>query len=629
MRGAESSCEGRGLGSALAVLGAPGDPGVELAILRMSQRSPCRGAPSISRHAGLALGVQSLGWDASHSIGDRYCVALHGYVGNRQALLRRLGVAGEAAASDAAMLGALLDDQGIGVLCELRGEYAVVVLDSREGVLHLARDAMGLRPLCFSQRAGRLIVGTEPRQVVAGIGQETRIDHEGLLWYLLRDGSSERTLFEGVLQVTSGAIWSFSVQDPSAAPAVQAFWRPPAERDQIQEPLPALARELRRLLEDAVDRVMPPIPVGVELSGGLDSSTVWALVMERARNGDSRALQSAAFGDGFPGVKGADETGYIEEMLRFAAGQGFILDATAVLRARPRRELDSRVDWVLYPDAAVVLNRFVEVSNRGYRVLLGGQGGDEWLGGSARYLAELLLSGRWLTWGRDLLSLALHFPVRDIPLLIDVALASPMRRAAREWIGMTPRTRGSAVPGWVHSQWRDFNDNSPSADAQAEPGSFRGLLLGQLRFTRSNYGRLASEQLLASVGLERRHPLMDLDLVDFAFRLPPRAVMTGEIPGKWYKNLLRLAVADLLPPHVLQRRDKALRQMLYDDELAELRGSVGERLQPLLDCRLAGGAGLDKLVRRYYDQRDSSATLELWRLVEVAEVIKRLELGRI
>ena len=141
---------------------------------RMAARSLYRGRPEMLIEAPLALGIQTLGSDASLAdVGD-WLVAFHGYVGNWAELAAERGWRFGDGASNADKIAVGYEDLGGRLFAKLRGEWALLIWNRSGRVLLAARDVVGCRPLFIHRYGGRLYLATEIRQVLAGSGAEVR-----------------------------------------------------------------------------------------------------------------------------------------------------------------------------------------------------------------------------------------------------------------------------------------------------------------------------------------------------------------------------------------------------------------------------------------------------------------------
>ncbi len=582
-----------------------GDLPVEVGVQRvrmMVARSPHRGQATFVTGAGCAVAVQSNAGDGSVWQDEERIVAVHGYVGNRRELPRGPAGGHEGETPLARWLAEAYGQFGERVFGLLRGEFAVLIYDITTRSVALVRDVPGLRPLHLATDDVALYVGSEVRQVLAGLGVAPRLDDGRLAYWLAGvQAPSGRTFFTGVREVLPGRLHHWEVGREPVCRRSDAYWEPPTASLDERRDFKEIAEDLRDHMTRAVARSLPEAPFAVAVSGGLDSSGVWALLTLLHREGDPRAGLGRAFSLGFPGMS-CDETEFIRLVHAVGSG-GAILDGRSV---RFSEGLASLLKCVDYPAMPTLLHLALVTQTAvadGRRVLLLGSGGNEWLSGNLVYLEEELRAGHVLTVVADLLRLQLP------------AGLSRRNLTARTLRGVTRaglRRREPVAPPWLSEQHREEIDRP----AGREPAR----LLGGRRQFRSNRERmlqnlhahqagalLGREQYAASLGTELRHPLFDLDLIAYCFMLPGRAF----IGGVRSRHLQRTAVADLLPPRVRDRTDQSHLTDLVSDEMRGVVNTLPRRAGGwnLVGRGIVARGGLDNLLDRYYAAQRLSRTL--------------------
>ena len=193
------------MGAIVAILGEAGDPELAERLQRMLARSPYRGESQFLVEGPLAIGIQSMGWDASlHSAGNRL-VAFHGYIGNWDELAAERGWRFPEHASNARKIAVAYEDLGDRLFARLRGEWAILIWNRRERVVLAARDVVGCRPLFLHQHNERVFFATEIRQALAGSQASPRLNPRAPADYLLfRFPENGRTFFEDVRILPGG-----------------------------------------------------------------------------------------------------------------------------------------------------------------------------------------------------------------------------------------------------------------------------------------------------------------------------------------------------------------------------------------------------------------------------------------
>jgi asparagine synthase (glutamine-hydrolysing) len=598
------------MGAIFAVVGEEGDPGLAERLRRMASQSPCRGKAEIHAEGQICNGVQTIGRDASLAGVGNWLVAVHGYFGNLAELSAERGWRIPFNADDAARIariGVAFEDLGPRLFTKLRGEWAILIWDRRERVLVAARDVVGCRPLFWQRSGGRLFLATEIRQVLAGSGVEARCNAEAVAdIHLVRFPLSGRTVFDGVHGLPGGVARSFHL--PAADGIINDFdfWSPPPE-DGRRRDRQDLVAEVRGLIEKAVNRSTPERGAAVSLSGGMDSSSVWSTLASMVSPGDLSSGTCAPYSNVYPGLS-CDEMPFIRSILEFTGVEGVQIDTSAVVASEYLDRLCDEIDHPHMPNALPVELVCEAAAADGHDVLLTGLGGDEWLGGTLDYIRDLFYSGRVLTALMDLWKIRL--PARLGGVRRRIAWLYPQIGLAARF-GGRKNAATSIRESLIHTSHRG---------GEAEiPGSWNERLR-TMSFSRSKAAlvrmldHLANGSILEFIeqqgarhGLELRHPLLDLDLVEFSFTIEPRAL----INGRCHKWLMRRAMADRLPASVTERIETTVFNPLLTRE-----ESLLEILPPVDEWRLTrmGVADVDAIVHCLSSPRSEKAVIELIRL---------------
>ena len=286
--------------------------------------------------------------------------------------------------SDSEILLHLYEELGTHCLRELRGEFAFVLWDERNGMLFAARDRFGIKPLFYTQRGDTLYVASEIKALLAA-GIPARWDHESVYQdlHLIADG--DRTMFDGIYQVPPGHYLLATRQRLQVVP----YWdlsyptadNPGPERSEQEY----IERMHDGLLESVRLRLRADVPVGVYLSGGLDSCSLLGLAAS-IHSGPLEAF-TIAF------EEGPFDEGPIAEEMAAHAGARFN-------RFRMPEELlaDHFADAIWQCETITFNTNFVakyllsrKVREHGFKVVLTGEGSDELLGGYPFFRQDMLL----------------------------------------------------------------------------------------------------------------------------------------------------------------------------------------------------------------------------------------------
>jgi asparagine synthase (glutamine-hydrolysing) len=263
---------------------------------------------------------------------------------------------------------------GPGVVERLHGMFAFVIWDRLKRTLFGARDRLGIKPLCWAVHRGVLIVAST-LECFSALGEINRLDPVAIRDLMTFDYiPAPRTILQGVRKLEPGSRFEWRLGDPE--PNIERYWSPP-----VADPsaIPPDEEELEQLLEQAVRRQMiSDVPIGVFLSGGIDSSLLVAL-MARHSNRPVRSF-SVAFAE-----RGVDESPIAQLVARQFGTEHTVLRAEEI-GADELLKLLGRLDEPFCDPAFVPTYSLSFLTRRDVKVALSGDGGDEVFGGYPKYL---------------------------------------------------------------------------------------------------------------------------------------------------------------------------------------------------------------------------------------------------
>ena len=482
---------------------------------------------------------------------------VNGEVYNYRELARELQQSGSRfrSASDSEVVAHAYDAWGLDFLDRLDGMFALALWDGARRRLLLARDRMGEKPLFHATADGLLVFGSELGAVLSHPAIDAAIDPRALREYLtLEYVPAPRALASGVSKLEPGT--ALVLEDGKRR--TFSYWRIDPVPRAPRLPYRDAVQELRARLDAAVSsRLVSDVPLGVFLSGGIDSSTVAALA---ARHGSletfaigfpERTFDESSHARAVATHIGASHHEHIvrpEDMPELVPGLGALLD-------------EPIGDASILPTA--VLSRF---ARQHVTVALGGDGGDELFAGYPMHQAHRVAAAARLV-PRSVLGMAaagvrllpvthgnFTFAFKAETFLRGAAARPPVNHAL--WMSSFPPASHAAL--LLPDVWRAVADQDPLASVHAAWAASSGApLLG--RATHLDAMTYLPNDILTkvdrasmAVALEVRAPFLARDVVEYAFSLPD-AYRMRRLQGK---RILRDAVRDLLPPAILKRPKK-------------------------------------------------------------------------
>ena len=483
------------------------------------------------------------------------CIAADARLDDPAQLREALGLRSQdGGAADAALILQAYLRWGPACVERLYGDFAFVVWDAPRRRLFCARDALGARPFYYALNAQRFAFATALEGVLAAPGVGDELDERRVSAFLASPWRSfrRRTFFREALRLAPGH--SLTVEAGRLRPVRQRrWWRPEnlptARGGSAEEHGEGLLGEIDR----AVRVRLGGGPVGVELSGGLDSSAVAVLASRELRR---RGLAPPPAFTGCPPPPAPMPPEWAEGYGRVrsvAEQEGLRLFHHTQAPGDLLRQLSE--DHCL-PSAGAGYPASL-AAGEGVRVLLSGLGGDECVSNTgAGQDFSLLLGGRWPSLVAHLRRHGLR-PSREVPKMLAGLLHPGLVPGSRFWrLLREGRLWSASERSYLRNRWlidpQFARRAPPMAAAAPRPLSARRRQLHRLRHGHLS-GRMEREIAQgARFGLEYRHPLLDRRLVEFALGRPPEAFC-----GPPTRFLMRCAVSGLLPSEVCWSEDKS------------------------------------------------------------------------
>lgn len=464
----------------------------------------------------------------------------------------------------------------------LRGMFALAIWDAGRERLFLARDRFGKKPLFLLERDGTLLFGSEIKALLAVQGVCPDVNHEAISDYLsYRYVPGPATLFRGIRKLMPGsiAVWE------RGRLAETRYYLPPdhhAPRGKYAGHDDVVGAFIAKLDEAVRIRMVADVPFGAFLSGGVDSSAVVALMSRHSR----RSVRT--FSVGFV------ESAYSELQYARTIAEQFNTEHHELTISQAHL-MDHLPALVRFRDAPVAEPSDIPIyllskeAGRTVKMVLTGEGSDEFLGGYPKHVAERFAAAyrRIPAAVRNglIAPLASALPYRYRRLKTAVATLGLDDFATRmvRWFGaLSPDELESLLsPGLVHQA------KPTGVQFEVEPGNtpLRSILyFDQTSWLPDNLLERGDRMTMAA-SIEARMPFMDHELAEFVSRLPDRWRISGRIT----KRVLRLAMARLLPPRILERPKVGFRVPVNEWFRGPMRGYVGDHL-----------LGADSKTRDYY-----------------------------
>lgn len=536
----------------IATSGAPADVD---ALRAMSETLVHRGPDSGGEHLGgtVALAARRLSIiDLEHgdqpiANEDGSCVVVqNGEIYNYPELRRGLERAGHGFRTrcDTEAIVHLYEEHGLGFAERLRGMFAVAIHDARHGRLVLARDRYGIKPLYYRIAGGELRFASEVRALPRG-----EIDLDALEAFLAFNSiPAPYSIFREIRKLPAGHVLVW--EDGEARLERYARLGPQAATELREGDEAELVEELRARLRDSVRaHLLADVPVGVLLSGGVDSAVLAALAAQET----GEPVHTFTIGFAERSFDERDDARLVAE--RYGTEHHELL-----VRPEPElllRALAEAFDEPFADSSALPTYLVSQLAAGHVKVALSGEGGDELFGGYYTYAADLLAD--WVA------------PLARVARPLVEALPASTRKASIDYRAKRFVRAAHLPPLERHHGWKEIFSPELRADLTGRRSSFDPVDVYRARYAETagapelarlqdvDFGVYLVDDLLVKTdrasmahSLEARVPFLDPVVTNLAFALPTRL----KVRGLAKKVLLRKAVEPLLPREVVHGRKR-------------------------------------------------------------------------
>lgn len=459
--------------------------------------------------------------------------------------------------SDTEVILAAYEKWGEDCVLHLRGMFAFALWDGRNNRLFVARDRFGIKPFYYSQQGDVIYFASEAKALLPFL-PDIQTDSSALAEYLTFQYTiGTKTLFRGVSSLLPG----HSMVVANGNVRIARYWDVNYEVEFTRSPR-YFEDRFRELVADSMKvHLRADVPVGGYVSGGMDSSLVALLA---AKHDDRNRL---AFHGRFLDHPGYDESRYARDATDLAGMSLHIADITAEDFRRHVSDVIYHLDFPVAGPGSFPQFMVSALAAKHLKVVLGGQGGDELLGGYARYLVAYF---------EQSIKAAMDGTYQQGNYVVTIESIVPNLGLLREYKPMIKEFWREGLFEDLDSRYFRLVDRSTdmvgevdwtSLDKQRVFEAFRGIFNNQDNVRKEAYfdkmthfdfkcllpALLQVEDRMSMAhGLESRVPFLDHPLVEFLATVPADV----KFKGGQMKQLMKTAYRDTLPGSVLERRDK-------------------------------------------------------------------------
>ena len=519
--------------------------------------------------------------------------------------------------SDTEILPNLYEEYGESFVNHLNGMFAIAIWDAKKEKLLLARDRFGQKPLYYGVFDNKLFFASEIKALLAHEEIQREIDPEALNQYLSYDYvPAPLSIYKGIKKLPAAhtLIWSKGEIN------ISEYWKLSFKKIEKQPSIKEAAQQLRDIISDSVNmRLVSDVPLGVLLSGGIDSSTIAAF----AQRHTSKKIKTFSIGfdeDSF------DESKYAREVANHLGTEHF----EEKLSVKTAQNLISEIGkWLDEPlaDASLIptylLSKFVR---KNVTVALGGDGGDEIFAGYPMYFGHKV-SNIYKTIPKFIRAGIIEPIVNKLPtktdnLSFDYKVKRFVSSANYDQIAQHHSWFGSFTKDGKSKLFSEEFKRATNADVYENARKLLGAndaenYIEQMQFLDMKY--YLAEDILTkvdrasmAVSLEVRAPFLDHRIAEYAASLPANYKLNGNVT----KYVLKKAVRDLLPKSIIKRPKKG-----FGVPIAKwLKGSLNPLMHETLSAERLKKQNLfnEKYVRSLINEHELGSVnnyKQLWTLI--------------
>ena len=501
----------------------------------------------------------------------------------------------------------------------LNGIFAFAIWDIPRQEIFIARDRMGVKPLYYTETANRFIFGSEMKVLLAHPAVARDIDPVSLNEYLSFEYvPSPRTILRNIYRLEPGHILRYNARGLH----IQQYWNISLARSESRPPVHwrDYAANFYETLKSSVrQELVSDVPVGVLLSGGIDSSTIAALMAELypgTVDSFSVAFEEASF----------DESRYA----RMAAKHLGIRHNELVLSSKMVAKMVPTITDFLdepFGDSSLVPTYFLSLFARGYvKVVLGGDGGDELLAGYPTLVAHRLI---------EYYERAVPWSIRAyvVPKMLDLMPVSfsnisfdfrvrrflsgrgvPLQARHHRWLGsFVDEEKSLLLQDWIKPVLRDTYAQAYAHARECDAHlPLNQLLYDDMKMYLEGDILYKVDRASMAAALEVRVPFLNREVVDFVTELP-LGLKLHRLTGKY---LLKKSMEGVLPREIIKRPKKGFNMPVAHWLTGELRDLVLDMLSEERITRqwLFNYAYIKHLLDEHFARRRDNRKL-LWTLL--------------
>lgn len=538
---------------------------------QLSHRGP--NGSAVWCEGSLAFGHQML-WTTPESLNEKlpfkedgFLITADARIDNREELSDELGIFNEENISDSYFILKAYEKWGENCPDKLLGDFAFAIWDENKEKLFCARDHMGVKPFYYYLCDEFFVFSTEIKALFTIPEVPYKLNERKIALYLIRDESDkEITFYVNIKRLSS----SHSLTLNKCEKKLKRYWKLDPKLQIIMNSEEDYKRAFRAIFTEAVRcRLRSYSPIGSELSGGLDSSSVTCMakkILSENKNMNSSPINT--FSNIYDDTPECDERYYINKVAKI---KGFISHFVKVDKISPLENIET-ILWLQdqpfhIHNISKQFKRYSIVKNYKINVLLSGHFGDEAFSIGTGYLYELFVTLQWKKLINEINGRSYNYDESKYKIFIVRVIYHLIPKYLKKLIKYFLRINDSSINNLLNDNFLkslniDEKNNVMNKININNSKEYHYYLINANRETTFEI----KDRNATNFNIEYRYPFCDKRLIEFCYALPTEM----KLKFGWNKYILRIAMEDILPNEIQWRLRKTSFRACIKKDLLEL-----------------------------------------------------------
>ncbi|MDP3484746.1 MAG: asparagine synthase (glutamine-hydrolyzing) [Methanobacteriaceae archaeon] len=521
----------------------------------------------------VGLGHQML-WTTQESLHEKLPFEENGLIitadariDNRDELSKELGLRDKEDVSDSYFILKAYEMWGEECPDKLLGDFAFAIWDKAQEKLFCARDHMGVKPFYYYLDDDMFVFGTEIKALLKNPNIPIKLNEKKIALYLTDIREKKFTFYENIFNLSG----SNSIVITIDQFIIKKFWELDTKYQVVMDSEEDYITAFNKIFFEAINcRLRSAYPIGFELSGGLDSSSIICVAKKIFNNEKKSNFILKSFSIIYKGFPKADESNFIKAIIdKGQIKPYFIVESKNSLLKKIRTILWHVEQPFFTPFMSYIWDFYNTMNENNIRVVLGGTGSDEIFDMGNSYLNELLVSFKWKTLLTEFTSRLKQGLIssQDLKNIFIPLIPEFMKKLFifhYKKLDLIPFTSIlnkvflNRIGGYAYLKKVYYNYYGEFLKNRV-PKNYQYFTINAVTYNR--YASIAS-LITSNFLIEPRYPFLDKRMVEFCYGIPTEM----KVKFGWNKYILRVAMDNIIPPEIQWRRSKgATDQVFYNN----------------------------------------------------------------